>query len=164
MIRKDRVKGGGVTKTYIRVVEGYRPGPGMPTKQRTIKSFGYLEDQEDPDTFMAMVEEFNANLKEDVSLRIEVASNALMYTKNNRRLNYGYKFLETVYKRLGIEEFINRYKKAYGFKGDYSLADILKFLVLTRILRPDSNRASCQIKRVLRDGYRIHAAGHLSFP
>jgi len=44
MIRKDPKMRGGVMKTHIRVVEGYRPGPGMPTKQRTIKSFGYLED------------------------------------------------------------------------------------------------------------------------
>ncbi|MGC8483526.1 MAG: IS1634 family transposase, partial [Thermodesulfobium sp.] len=93
MIRKDSLMRGGVLKTHVRVVEGYRPGPGMPTKQRTIKSFGYLEDQEDPEAFMSMVKEFNANFKNDVSLRIEVASNALMYSKENRRLNYGYKFL-----------------------------------------------------------------------
>ncbi|WP_037591468.1 hypothetical protein, partial [Sporomusa ovata] len=69
MIRKDRVKRGGVIKTHIRVVEGYRPGPGMPTKQRTIRSFGYFEDQPDPEAFMAMVEEFDANFKDNVPLR-----------------------------------------------------------------------------------------------
>jgi len=63
MIRRDPKKRDGVMKTHVRVVEGYRPGPGMPTKQRTIRSFGYLEDQEDPEAFMAMVEEFNANYK-----------------------------------------------------------------------------------------------------
>lgn len=66
-------------KTHVRVVEGYRPGKGMPTKQRTIKSFGYLEDQEDPEAFMAMVEEFNAKYKaENVPLRIEAAGTAKM--------------------------------------------------------------------------------------
>ena len=60
MIRKNPTKRGGVVKTHVRIVEGYRPGLGMPTKQRTIKSFGCLEGQGDPETFMAMVEEFNA--------------------------------------------------------------------------------------------------------
>ncbi|MEO1785370.1 IS1634 family transposase, partial [Thermodesulfobium sp. 4217-1] len=115
-------------------------------KQRTIKSFGYLEDQEDPEAFMSMVKEFNANFKNDVSLRIEVASNALMYSKENRRLNYGYKFLEAVYNLLEINLFIKSYEKSHKFQGGYSLGDIFKFLVLARILYPDSKRASCQIK------------------
>ncbi|MDP2268233.1 MAG: IS1634 family transposase [Deltaproteobacteria bacterium] len=133
-------------KTHVRVVEGYRPGPGMPTKQRTIRSFGYLEDQEDPEAFMAMVEEFNANFKEDVSLRIEVASNMLMYCEENRRQNYGYKFLEAVYDLLEINSFIKGYEKAHRFRGEYSLGGIFKFLVLARILHPDSKRASVQMK------------------
>jgi hypothetical protein len=146
MIRKDSVKRGGVVKTHVRVVEGYRPGPGMPTKQRTIRSFGYLEDQKDPAAFMAMVEEFNANFKDDIPLRIEVASNALMYGKENRRQNYGYKFLEAVYELLDINTFIKSYEKSHNFRGEYSPGDIFKFLVLARILHPDSKRASCQIK------------------
>ena len=49
LIKKDKIKKkDGTVKTYIRVVESYRPGPNMNAKQRTIKSFGYLEDQEDP--------------------------------------------------------------------------------------------------------------------
>ena len=146
MIKKDRIKRGGIVKTHVRVVEGYRPGPGMPTKQRTIKSFGYIEDQKDPAAFMKMVEEFNANFKEDVPLRIEVASNALMYSKENRRQNYGYKFLEAVYNMLEINSFIEGYGKSHGFRGDYSPGDIFKFLVLLRILSPDSKRASAQMK------------------
>lgn len=146
MIRRDPKKRGGVVKTHIRVVEGYRPGSGMPTKQRTIRSFGYLEDQEDPEAFMAMVEEFNANFKDDVPLRIEVSSNALMYSEENRRLNYGYKFLEAVYDLLKINSFIKGYEKSHRFRGEYSPSDIFKFLVLLRILRPDSKRASCQMK------------------
>jgi transposase len=146
MIRKDPKKRGGVMKTHIRVVEGYRPGPGMPTKQRTIKSFGYLEDQKDPEAFLAMVEEFNTNFKDDIPLRIEVASNALMYCEENRRQNYGYKFLEAVYDMLGIDSFIKDYEKSHKHRGNYSPGDIFKFLVLLRILHPDSKRASCQMK------------------
>ncbi|MDY0282065.1 MAG: IS1634 family transposase [Salinivirgaceae bacterium] len=147
MIKKDKVKRRGSIKTWFSVVEGYRPTPGAPPKQRTIKSFGYLEDQKDPDAFMAMVEEFNSNYRNDnVALRIEAPGTARMYSVENRRQNYGYKFLEAVYDLLEINSFIKDYEKSHRFRGKYSPSDIFKFLVLARILRPDSKRASCQIK------------------
>lgn len=148
MIKIDkRVNKDGSPRTQVRVVEGYRPGPGMATKQRTIRDFGYLEDQEDPEIFMARVREFNANYRaENVPLRIEAPGTARMYCKENRRQNYGYKFLEAVYDLLEIDSFIEEYEKSHGFRGEYSLGDIFKFLVLVRILHPDSKRASFQLK------------------
>lgn len=148
MIKIDkRTNKDGTPRTQVRVVEGYRPGPGMPTKQRTIRDFGYLEDQQDPEAFMAKVKEFNANYRaENVPLRIEAAGTARMYCEQNRRQNYGYKFLEAVYDLLRIDSFIKGYEKAHRFRGEYSLGDIFKFLVLARILHPDSKRASFQMK------------------
>lgn len=148
MIKIDKRKTrDGASRTQVRVVEGYRPGPGMPTKQRTIRSFGYLEDQQDPEAFMALVKEFDANYRaENVPLRIEAAGTARMYSKENRRQNYGYKFLETVYDLLKIDTFIKGYEKAHRFRGEYSLGNIFKFLVFARILQPDSKRASFQMK------------------
>jgi hypothetical protein len=67
-----------------------------------------------------------------------------MYSGQNRRYNYGYKFLEAVYNTLGISDFIRRYEKQSGFRGNYSLDEIFKLLVLMRILEPDSVRASAQ--------------------
>lgn len=147
MIKKDKVNRRGSLKTWVSVVEGYRPAPGAPPKQRTIKSFGYLEDQEDPDAFMAMVEEFNANYRNDnVALRIDTDGTARMYCEENRQQNYGYKFLEAVYNLLEIDSFIKEYEKSHRFRGEYPSREIFKFLVLARILRPDSKRASCQMK------------------
>ena len=94
MIKYNKVNRKGKTKTWVCVVEGYRPGPGLAPKQRTIKGFGYLEDQPDREAFMKTVRDFNASYKDDAELRMEVASNALMYTKENRRQNYGYRFRE----------------------------------------------------------------------
>jgi transposase len=147
VIKKDKVKRRGALKTWVSVVEGYRPAPGASPKQRTIKSFGYLEDQEDPEAFMAMVEEFNANYKENnFPLRIEVAGTTRMYSNENRQQNYGYKFLEAVFDLLEVDSFIKTYEKSHKFRGEYSLAEIFKFLVLLRILSPDSKRASFQMK------------------
>ena len=59
MIKKERKKQpDGTTKTFIRVVEGYRPGPGLSPKQRPIRSFGYLEDHEDPVAFILVTGSF----------------------------------------------------------------------------------------------------------
>jgi hypothetical protein len=127
MIRKDsKTFKDGTVKTQIRVVEGYRPGPGLPPKQRTIKDFGYLEDQPDREAFMSSVAEFNAAFKHDVPLRIEVPSNAKMYCETNRRQNYGYKFLEAIYDRLEIGKFIEDYSVSSKFKGEYPMSDIFK--------------------------------------
>jgi len=148
MVKIDkRTTADGKSRTQVRVVEGYRPGPRMPTKQRTIRDFGYLEDQGDPEFFMAKVKEFNINYRaENVPLRIEAPGTARMYCEENRRQNYGYKFLEAVYDLLEINSFIKGYEKSNRFRGEYSPSDIFKFLVLLRILRPDSKRASCQMK------------------
>ena len=144
---EKKVLPNGLSKTFVRVVEGYRPGPGLPPKQRSIRSFGYLEDQQDPAAFMDMVKKFNDSYRNEGSpLRIEVAQNALMYCENNRRQNYGYKFLEAVFDLLQIDIFIDLYMKACEFRGQYSPGEIFKTLVFLRILAPDSKRASFQMK------------------
>jgi transposase len=148
MIKIDkRTNKDGSPRTQVRVVEGYRPGPGMATKQRTIRNFGYLEDQADPAAFMAMVEEFNTSYKaENVPLRIEATGTARMYSEENRKQNYGYKFLDAVYNLLEIDSFIKDYEKSHKFRNEYFSGDIFKFLVFARILCPDSKRASFQMK------------------
>jgi len=148
MIKKDkRIDAKGRTRTQIRVVEGYRAGPGLPTKQRTVKDFGILEDQADPEAYMEMVEEFNRTYRAGkVPLRIEARESAKMYGEENRKYNYGYKFLESVYDKLEIESFIENHIKSAKFRGEYSPTKIFKFLVLLRILNPDSKRASFQMK------------------
>ncbi|MDR2697424.1 MAG: hypothetical protein LBB40_02990 [Holophagales bacterium] len=70
MVKFNKVTRSGRLKTWVCVLKGYRPGPGLPPKQRTIKSFGYLEDQADREAFMREVLEFNANFKQDMSLSI----------------------------------------------------------------------------------------------
>lgn len=142
-----RTNANGSPRTQVRVVEGYRPGPGLAPKQRTIRDFGYLEDQKDPEAFMAAVRVFNDNYKaEQVPLRIEAAGTLQMYCEENRQQNYGYRFLEAVYDLLDIDSFIKHYQASHRFRGDYAIGDIFKFLVLTRILQPESKRASFQMK------------------
>lgn len=141
MIKKDKkTLKDGIVKTQIRVTQGYRPYPNSAPKQRTIKSFGYLEDQEDPDAFWAEVYALNDSLKQKRDLRIEIPVSEMMYTENNRILNYGYKFLDSVYRLLGIDSFIDQCQETSGFRGKYSLNEVFHYLVIDRILYPSSKR------------------------
>lgn len=151
MIKKEKKKQpDGSIKTFIRVVEGYRPGPGLPTKQRPIRPFGYLEDQEDPVAFMAQVKEFNARYKEwGVPLSITASGTQMMYGTDNQKRNYGYKFLEVIYDLLGVDGFVEQYLREQGFRGKYPVAQIFKYLVIMRILAPESKRATTQTKDAL---------------
>jgi transposase len=148
MVKKDkRIDSKGNTRTQIRVVEGYRLGVGMPTKQRTIRDFGCLEDQVDQAVFMEMVQKFNEDYKnQNAPLRIKASTTTKMYSEENRRYNYGYKYFEAVYDNLHIDEFIDKFLKNNKFRGEYEPAKIFKFLVLLRLLSPDSKRASFQMK------------------
>lgn len=140
MIRKDIRKFKYGTRTEIRVVEGYRDQNGK-VKQKTIKTFGYLEDQTDPIVFMNMVEEYNANYKNSKRIKLEKPTNILFHEDSGSiEYNYGYRFLESIYEKLDIESFF----KTVNFKGEYSLNEIFKFLTFQRILNPDSKRATFQ--------------------
>ena len=154
MIRKDKkTYADGTIKTQIRVVEGYRPGPGLAPKQRTIKNFGYLEDQKDQEAFLEMVKRFDTEQRKETVIRIEVPATAKMYSETNRRQNYGYKFLEAIYNSLKIDEFVEEYLKQKKSREQYSAEEIIKFLVIQRILVPDSKRATSQ-KRDLLYGFK----------
>lgn len=93
MIRKDKItfKNGSV-KTQIRVTEGYRPYPNASPKQRTVKSFGYLEGQTDLEAFWKEVNACNDSIKQKRDLCIEIPVSENMYSESNRLQNYGYKF------------------------------------------------------------------------
>ena len=144
VIRKDKVKlADGVVKTHVRVVKSYRPGPGMAPKQSTIKSFGYLEDQKDIDEFMKEVQAFDDSQKtrtKQKQLVITIPVERTNHDVFNRKHNYGYRFLESIYEQLGIKDFFN----GVTFKGDYRLNDVFEFLTLKRILNPDSKRGTMQ--------------------
>ena len=140
MIRKDIRKFKYGTRTEIRVVEGYRDQFGK-VKQKTIKTCGYLEDQENQEAFMKMIEEFNDNYKKSKRVKIEKPTNILFHEDTSSiEYNYGYRFLEAIYEKLDLGSFFT----SINFKGQYSLNEIFKFLTFQRILNPDSKRATFQ--------------------
>ncbi len=144
MIRKDKVKfKDGTTKTQVRVVKSFRPGPGQSPKQTTLKSFGYLEDHEDQTAFLDEVKRFDEAQKLNTKkkqLMISVPLNRKNNDVLNRKYNYGYRFLESIYDFLGIREFFEK----QSFRGQYALSEVFEFLTLKRIMNPNSKRGTLQ--------------------
>lgn len=142
MISKHKIKlKDGTIKTNVRIVEGYRPGPGQSPKQRQIKNFGYAEDYPDQAAFWKMVEQAEADFKESKG-RIIVELDPKLLLKNAKRYNLGYKYLESIYEFLELNKFFSSLEYAVT----YDLNSIFKYLVIERILNPDSIRAMLQRK------------------
>lgn len=138
MIRYDKHKRKDGIKTQVRVVEGYRINGKI--KQRTVKDFGYLEDQENRDKFISMVEEFDENHKKE-KLLLKRSSRKRFYEDDGSvKYNYGYRFLSAVYDSLKLDEFFSD----VDFRGGYDLNSILKYFAIQRILNPASKRHTTQ--------------------
>jgi len=136
------------TKDYIvYLVEGYRSKDGK-TKQRTLKSFGYLSEltKENPNALEELKEwakEETKKIKQEKSLPITIELDQLQ-TVDKRLLNYGYVFLERLYNRIGLSKFMQNYQ--LKVKCHYNLDDILKLLVFSRCLNPGSKKKAYEGK------------------
>ena len=140
MISKHKIRyKNGTVKTNVRIVEGYRPAPGAAPKQRQIKNLGYAEDYEDQDAFWKMVEEEERIFKESKeNIKISLDSNQTL--KDAKRQLLGYKYLSEVYDFLELDSFFHNLNNKVSF----DCSEIFRYLVIQRILFPDSLRAGFQ--------------------
>lgn len=141
MIRYDKHQRKGGNKTQVRVVEGYREDGKV--KQKTIKDFGYLEDQENQDSFIAMVNKFDEDYKKEKLLLKKNSRKKFFEDDHSVKYNYGYKYLSAIYDSLELDKFFS----GVAFNGDYDLNSILKYFSIQRILNPASKRHTTQVLR-----------------
>jgi transposase len=124
----------------VYLVEGYRDESGK-SKQRTIKKYGKLSklQKNDPNILKKLEIEAKAMGKNEI-----VITHSLVKSNSNKEKdkNYGYFFLDNIYKSLGITEFIKNYKFKINFK--YDLDEILRLLTFGRILNPMSKKATVE--------------------
>lgn len=145
MIKKSKIKfKDGSVKTQIRVVEGVRIGDTI--KHKHIKGFGYLEDNPDQEAFMKMVKEFDEQYKSEKRITVELdTKTSWLEDSDDRVYNFGYRFIESIYDKLELNKLFGSIKSS----AKYSFNEIFKFLVILRILKPDSKRATFQQKKLL---------------
>jgi transposase len=144
-IKKERKKYKDGVKTFIRVVEGFREDGKV--KQRSIKSYGFLEDQPNPEAFLEWVKADMATMgyhkDQDITITIKAKDNQIN-GGNNIGYNYGYKYIESIYDFLDIDTFLDMHQNQLTSKERYRISEIFKFLVLERIMSPGSKRAQVQ--------------------
>ena len=138
-ITKHHRKDGSV-RHQVSYVEAYRPGKGMSPKQRTVKNWGYLEDQEDPEAFLAErkaeIEELRKRAEKVV---LEMDTSKLLQGKDNWDLCYGPYLLRKYYDLLELPLFFEENRDS---KAKYDLNEIFRYLVTMRCMYPDSKRSS----------------------
>ncbi|MDF2700125.1 MAG: hypothetical protein K0Q49_1681 [Haloplasmataceae bacterium] len=122
--------------TYVYLVESYRDKSGKP-KQRVIETLGVLEElmKDDPNILEKLKQE--AKQKKGSILSVDIDTTQTN-SEADKLLNYGYFFLEGLYHSLKIDEFIKRVTKQFKFKYDFN--EILKLLVVSRIMNPASKK------------------------
>ena len=134
-------------KIYLSFVQGYRDENGK-VKQKTIQKIGYLEElkkkYDDP------VQHFKNIAKQKSSDDLKEYTIKNLNTKtiddNSHSKNLGYIILKKVYDELKISSVLNNKQSSLNIK--YSLNDVMKLLVFSRILYPASKNETYNNKDI----------------
>ena len=134
-------------KIYLSFVQGYRDENGK-VKQKTIEKLGYLDDLKK--IFNNPIEHFQSIAKEKSSEQIKEYTIKNLNTKtiddDSHPKNLGYVILKKVYDELGISSILKDKQSSLNIK--YSLDNIMKLLVFSRILYPSSKNETFNNKDV----------------
>lgn len=129
----------------VYLVEGYRDEDGK-SKQRIIKKFGSLGEltKDNPNALEELKKQFNKKDLSDESIAYIPIDLSKTNKESNPILNYGYFFLDSIYESLKLPMFVSNHCRKY--KTEYDVNKILKLLVYSRILRPDSKKGTFENK------------------
>ena len=139
-------------KFYLSFVQGYRDEAGK-VKQKTIEKIGYLDDlkkqYDDPIShFKEIAKQRNA---EEINELIIKNLKTKTIDENSCTKNLGYVILKKIYSELNISEFLKQKQK--NLKIDFSLNDVFKLLVYSRILYPDSKLSTYNNKDIFFENF-----------
>ena len=138
-------------KKHVYLVEGYREGDKV--KQRTIHTYGRLDklEQEEPGILERLKKEakegkFNKDNYIDVTYDLEAPM-------NEPDKIYGWKIIDSIYKELKIEKFLEKYEDK---KRSDKITNILRLLTIQRILKPNSKISSYKAQEELYGNWEIN--------
>lgn len=139
-------------KTRLSIRRGYRDNQGK-VRNVTIQNLGDLEDlkkqYDDPIThFKEVVQKMNDDEKQN-NLPITVSINKYekLEENSNNRKNFGYVALSKIYHELEIDKFlINKFKSRDV--SEFKINNIMKLLVFSRALFPDSKKSTYENKDI----------------
>jgi hypothetical protein len=132
-------------KYYVYLKESYRVG--NKTKTRILEKYGQydvLEDKE-PGSYERLRRDAKLGLLTDNAKNAVAVSLDLSAPIGVDSKNYGWKFLDEVYKHFGLNKIISEYSKTKKY--EYNLDSILKLLVFQRCLNPDSKSKNIEAQK-----------------
>lgn len=145
--RKDRI--------YLSIVHGYREKGTGKSKQKTIKTLGYLDElekeYEDPISHFTqlaknMTEEYNSKHK---PVTLEINLNKTLDAGTDLTKNFGYAALSKIYHELELNTFFQIRQRELEIP--FNLNSIAKLLFYGRIIFPGSKKRTFEQKDRLFD-------------
>ena len=122
----------------IYIVEGYRDALGK-AKQRVLLKLGLLSEltKNNPNAFADLQKKYRNKRLTLGKKTLQIPLN-ISISQAKKSVNYGYFFIEKVFRDLGIGQLISNHSKKSNF--GFDLESILKVLVFSRILKPSSKK------------------------
>jgi transposase len=142
-------------RIYLSIVDGYYDKEKKYSRQVTIEKLGYLDDLEkeydDPIAFFT--ERVNQLKKEKAEklapITFEFQHNELVDISTNYRKNFGHSALSSIYHELEIDKFLINRQRSRKF--NFNSNNIMKLLVFSRLLAPDSKKKTYENRNVFFD-------------
>lgn len=144
-LKKDRRPNG---RIYLSIVKGFRDPITKKTKQRAVKSIGFLDElesqYEDPITHFTNLAKKMTQEEQCHQRPLEFSFNRLESVNPNIHLrkNIGFVMLSYLYHKLHIDSFLDN--KQQSLHVDFSLNKILQSLSFLRVMEPCSKKKSTE--------------------
>lgn len=143
-------------KQHVYLVEGYREGDKV--KQRKLHTYGRLDklEEDEPGILERLRKEAKeGKLTEETEEQIEVVYD-LNAPMNEPDKIYGWKIIDSIYKELEIDKFLEKYEDK---RRKDKLTEILKLLIIQRILKPDSKISNYRAQEELYGEWNVELRG-----
>ena len=139
-------------RIYLSFVQGYRDEFGK-KKKKTVENIGFLDELSK--SYNNPIEYFKNLAKEKNNEQIKEYTIKNLKSKtiddNSHQKNLGYVILKKVYNELGISSILNKKQSSLNIK--YSLEEIMKLLVFSRILYPASKNETYNNRDIFFDKF-----------
>ena len=137
-------------RTQLSIVHNYWDSTVKKTRTKTIKTLGYLDElkkeYDDPIThFETVVAQMNQEHKKENSIEIvKIDLNEKIDKDNTNRKNFGYAAFSKIYHELEIDKFFTNRQRSLNV--NYSLNNIMKLMVFSRLIKPCSKKRTFENK------------------
>ena len=139
-------------RDYLSIITKYWDRENKQSRTKTVRSLGYVDELKkdfiDPIAhFKEVVAVMNQEIEaENKKFSISLNKDELLSNRTGIRKNIGYSALSLIYHELCLDRFCNN--KSRTWANSYSINEIMKLLVFSRILKPGSKKKAFDTKSI----------------